>query len=235
MESSIPIIFAQEGSQIGAFFTFITTHWQFCLLHFLEFAIWGSWIVVLANMLNARGFSRQEIGRIYGTMPIGTMITILFVGAIADKYVNTEVLIGVSHLVGAVLLLMMAKTQHARPFYWLALLYALAFAPTLGLVNSIVFAHDEDIFGGGEEAGGEEPAEGGEEAEPETAGYEIDDLPLLVSTDDIGYFTNESDEEEDDEEKDYVNHRSKVRSIVTFRWLETFHYPISLILPRHPR
>lgn len=148
MESSIPIIFAQEGSPIGAFFTFITTHWQFCLLHFLEFAIWGSWIVVLANMLNARGFSRQEIGRIYGTMPIGTMITILFVGAIADKYVNTEVLIGVSHLVGAVLLLMMAKTQHARPFYWLALLYALAFAPTLGLVNSIVFAHDEDIFGG---------------------------------------------------------------------------------------
>ena len=148
MESSVSILIAQESSQISAFFAFVTTHWQFCLLHFLEFAVWGSWIVVLGNMLNARGFSRKEIGRIYGTMPIGTMMTILFIGAIADKYMNTEVLIGISHLVGAVLLLMMAKAKNARPFYWFAFFYALAFAPTLGLVNSIVFAHDEDVFAG---------------------------------------------------------------------------------------
>jgi len=148
VESSAPILFAEASLQISAFASFVTTHWQFCLLHFLQFAIWGSWIVVLGNMLNARGFSRQEIGRIYGTMPIGTMITILFVGAIADKYVNTEVLIGISHLVGAILLFMMAKARGARSFYWFAFLYALAYAPTLGLVNAIVFAHDEDIFGG---------------------------------------------------------------------------------------
>ena len=65
MDLSSLILFAQE-SQITAFFTFVKMHWQFCLLHFLEFAIWGAWIVVLGNMLNARGFSRKEIGRIYG-------------------------------------------------------------------------------------------------------------------------------------------------------------------------
>lgn len=137
-----------KGSQISAFFTFVTTHWQFCLLHFLEFAIWGAWIVVLGNLLNARGFSRKEIGRIYATMPIGAMITPIFMGALADKYFNTEVLIGVLHLVGAGLLFAMARAKEVRPFYWCALLYALAYSPTLGLVNSIVFAHDEDIFGG---------------------------------------------------------------------------------------
>jgi nucleoside transporter len=135
-------------TQTEAFFTFVTTHWQFCLLHFLEFAIWGAWIVVLGNLLNARGFSRKEIGSIYACMPIGSMITPLFIGPLADKLFNTEVIIGVSHLLGAVLLFMMAKAKNPRPFYWLTLLYALAYSPTLGLANSIVFAHNDDIFGG---------------------------------------------------------------------------------------
>ena len=64
---------AGAAGDVVAFFSFVTEHWQFCLLHFLEFAIWGGWFVVLGNLLNARGFSRQDIGRIYGTMPIGSM------------------------------------------------------------------------------------------------------------------------------------------------------------------
>jgi len=140
-------------SQFQAFFTFITTHWQFCLLHFLEFAVWGAWFVVLGNLLNARGFARKDIGRIYACIPIGSMITPLLIGALADKYFNTEVIIGVSHLIGGVLLFMMAKTATPRKFYWLTLLYALAFAPTLTLVNTMVFAHDADIFGGAADEG----------------------------------------------------------------------------------
>ncbi len=139
---------AGANSQSLAFFSFITTHWQFCLLHFLEFAIWGAWIVVLGNLLNARGFSRKEIGSIYACMPIGTMISILILGPLADKYFSTQVMIGVLHLIGAVLLILMARADNARRFYWLTLLYALAFSPTLGLVNAIVFKHDADIFGG---------------------------------------------------------------------------------------
>ena len=144
------VLLADAGflDSVNSFLTFVTAHWQFCLLHFLEFAIWGAWIVVLGNLLNARGFSRKEIGRIYGTMPIGSMITPLIIGPLADKVFNTEVLIGVSHLIGAGLLYAMARARNPRPFYWFAFLYALAYAPTLGLVNSIVFAHDDDIFGG---------------------------------------------------------------------------------------
>ncbi len=135
------------------FVGFATTHWRFCLLHFLEFAVWGAWFVVLGNMLNARGFSRSEIGRIYSTMPIGSMIAPLFMAVLADKYFNTEILIAVSHIVGGILLFMMARTNRAWPFFWMALFYAVLFSPTLSLVNSIVFAHDADIFGGKAEAG----------------------------------------------------------------------------------
>lgn len=135
------------------FVGFATTHWRFCLLHFLEFAVWGAWFVVLGNMLNARGFSRSEIGRIYSTMPIGSMIAPLFMAVLADKYFNTEILIAVSHIVGGILLFMMARTNRAWPFFWMALFYAVLFSPTLSLVNSIVFAHDADIFGGKAEEG----------------------------------------------------------------------------------
>ncbi|MEZ6063872.1 MAG: MFS transporter [Planctomycetaceae bacterium] len=130
------------------FLEFVPRHWNFCLLHFLQFAVWGAWYVVLGNMLNARGFKGTEIGRIYATIPLGSIISPMIVGPIADKYINQEILIGGLHLSGAVFLFLMAKTAKPRPFFWIALVYAVLFAPTLSLVNSIVFAHDADIFGG---------------------------------------------------------------------------------------
>jgi len=143
-------LLAQGGIVEGLsnFFSFASEHWRFCVLHLLQFAIWGAWFVVLGNMLNARGFSRGEIGWIYATMPIASMIAPLFMAVLADKYFNTEILLGVSHLIGAVLLFLMAQQKKAWPFFWIALAYAILYSPTLSLVNSIVFAHDGDIFAG---------------------------------------------------------------------------------------
>ncbi|MFN0196021.1 MAG: MFS transporter [Planctomycetaceae bacterium] len=116
----------------------------FSVLHFLEFAIWGSWFVVLGNYLNSLQFSRKDIGRIYSTISIGSVIAPMFVGTIADRYFATEHVIAVSHLVGAVLLYAMSQIKTPKLFFIAALGYALAFAPTLALVNSIVFAHVKD-------------------------------------------------------------------------------------------
>jgi hypothetical protein len=115
----------------------------FSILHFLEFAIWGAWFVVLGNYLDALKFSRKDIGRIYATMALGTVITPMFVGTIADRYFAGEQLMGALHLIGCILLFWLATIRTARLFYWVALLYALAYAPTLALVNSIPFAHLE--------------------------------------------------------------------------------------------
>lgn len=147
---TLPILFAQVDFMGGVndFLRVVQTHWKFCVLHFLEFAIWGAWYVVLGNYLGARGFSRIEIGRIYSTIPLGSIISPFFVGVLADRYVNTEVLIGSLHLAGAVLLFVMTRVTKPWPFFWTCLAYALCFAPTLSLVNSIIFAHDADLFSG---------------------------------------------------------------------------------------
>ncbi|MEW4567836.1 MFS transporter [Tautonia sp. JC769] len=116
-------------------------YWPLMVLFFLEFAIWGAWIVVLGNYLNAKGFSRPIIGRIYGTMPLGAIFSPLIVATVADKYFNTEIVIGASHLIGAVLLVVMAQMKRPATFFWVTLLYALVYSPTLSLVNAVAFTH----------------------------------------------------------------------------------------------
>lgn len=109
------------------------------VMMFLEFAIWGAWFVVLGNYLNALNFSRKQIARVYATMPIGAIISPMFIGAIADQYFNAEHVMAALHLAGGCLLVWLARIRSPQAFFWVALAYALVYSPTLSLVNSILF------------------------------------------------------------------------------------------------
>lgn len=114
------------------------------ILMFLQFAIWGAWFVVLANYAGAMGFPDALIGSIYATMPLGAIISPIFVGQIADRYFASEKLMALLHLAGAAILYWMATITDGNTFYWAALLYALVYSPTLALSNSIAFTHLPD-------------------------------------------------------------------------------------------
>ena len=74
-------------------------------LMFLEFFIWGAWYVTMGTYLDkVLGASGVEIGAAYSAMAIATIISPFFVGMIADRYFSAQKLLGVLHLVGAVLL-----------------------------------------------------------------------------------------------------------------------------------
>jgi hypothetical protein len=110
------------------------------IMTFLQYAIWGAWFVVLGNYLNTLKFTRADIGRIYATMSLGAIISPMFMGTLADQYFSSQHLMGVLHLLGAVLLYSMAQVKDARIFYWVTLLYALVYTPTLSLSNAVIFA-----------------------------------------------------------------------------------------------
>ena len=114
------------------------------VMNFLEFAIWGAWFVTLGNYLNSMQFSRKDIGRIYATMALGSVISPMFVGTIADRYFASEQVMGVLHLVGAGLLFWLATIKTVRAFYWVALAYALVYAPTIALSGSLTFVNVPD-------------------------------------------------------------------------------------------
>ena len=114
------------------------------IMMFLEFAVWGAWFVVLGNYLEALHFSKTQVGTMYSLIPLGAIISTMFVGQFADRYFSSERLMAVLHLSGAGLLFWMAQVQDAQKFTLLAvvtLLYSLAYNPTLALANSISFAH----------------------------------------------------------------------------------------------
>ncbi len=118
---------------------------QLSLMMFLQFAVWGAWSPVLAaRLLGPLKMSGKQTGWIYGTIYIGCIISPLIAGQIADRWVATQYFLAAAHLAGGILLLASARQRRFTLLFAIMLLYALAFAPTLALVNSLMFAHLTD-------------------------------------------------------------------------------------------
>lgn len=114
------------------------------LMMFLQFFIWGAWFVTLGTYLSSMSFDGAEIGAAYSTMPWGALIAPFFVGMVADRFFNSERVMGVCHLVGAVILYYATTVTDASSLFWVLFAYALAYNPTLALVNSISFSQMDD-------------------------------------------------------------------------------------------
>ena len=107
---------------------------------FLEFFIWGGWFVTLGTFLsNNLSASGGEIGQAFSTQSWGAIIAPFIIGLIADRYFNAEKILGVLHLIGAVLMYQLSNVESFDMFYPFVLGYMIAYMPTLALVNSISF------------------------------------------------------------------------------------------------
>jgi nucleoside transporter len=112
---------------------------------FLEYAIWGAWMPVLATRLfGPLKFNGKQTGLIYATLPIACIFAPLLAGQMADKWFNTEWILAVSHAFGAVLLFLAAKQRKFGVLFIVMLLYSVFFAATLPLVNSVLLTKVAD-------------------------------------------------------------------------------------------
>jgi nucleoside transporter len=107
---------------------------------FLQYAIWGAWAPVLAaRLLGPLKMTGKQTGWIYATLPLACIVSPLIAGQIADQYVNTERILAIAHIVGAVLLFVAAREGRFRNLFLVMLGYSLCYAATLPLVNSLMF------------------------------------------------------------------------------------------------
>ncbi len=121
------------------------TRVQLSLMMFLEFFIWGGWFVTLGTFLgNNIKASDGEIALAFSTQSWGAIIAPFIIGLIADRYFNAERILGVLHLLGAILLYLMYGATDFTIFYPLVLTYMILYMPTLALVNSISFNQMKD-------------------------------------------------------------------------------------------
>jgi len=115
------------------------------LMMLLEYFIWGSWYVTMSTYMTVfLKSSGAEIGAAYSALAIATIISPFFVGMVADRYFAAQRIMGVLHIVGAVLLFFATLVTDNTIFYWVILLYSLMYMPTIALSNSIAFHQMSD-------------------------------------------------------------------------------------------
>jgi nucleoside transporter len=120
--------------------------WQLYLklsvMMFLEFAVWGAWAPVLAShLVGPLKMSGKQTGWIYAMLWLGCIVAPFIGGQIADRWVATEYFLAIVHLAGGIVLLLAAKRTKFWDLLGLMGIYSLLFAPTLALVNSLMFSH----------------------------------------------------------------------------------------------
>lgn len=115
------------------------------VMMFFQYYIWGSWYVTMgtfmSEVLKANGI---QIGAAYSALAIATMISPFFIGMVADRFFAAQRVMGVLHLIGGVLLFLASRIENNSAFYWIILLYSLAYMPTIGLSNSVAFRQMSD-------------------------------------------------------------------------------------------
>ena len=112
---------------------------------FLQYYIWGSWYVTMGTFmtkfLNSSGI---QIGAAYSALAIATMISPFFIGMVADRFFAAQRVMGVLHILGGILLFLASRITTNGSFYWVILLYSLAYMPTIALSNSVAFRQMTD-------------------------------------------------------------------------------------------
>jgi len=109
---------------------------------FLQFAIWGAWLPILYPfLLGYRGFSLTETGLCLSAGAVGAIFGPFIAGQLADRVMSTEKLLGISHLIGAVLVYMLGTSDTFIEFAILSGVYGFVYAPTIALTNSLTFHH----------------------------------------------------------------------------------------------
>ncbi len=122
-----------------------TNRFKLSLMMFLEFFVWGSWYVTLGTFLgNNLDASGTQLSAAFSTQSFGAIIAPFIIGLIADRYFNAEKILGILHLLGAVLMYLMFISDSFVAFYPYVFLYMLIYMPTLALVNSVSFNQMKD-------------------------------------------------------------------------------------------
>lgn len=111
------------------------------IMSFLQYFIWGSWLVTLGSyMINTLHFTGANVGMIYSSKGLAAIIMPGIMGIIADKWLRAERAYMLCHLVCAGVLLYATTVTDSDTMFWVMLVNAMAYMPTIALSNSISYS-----------------------------------------------------------------------------------------------
>ena len=111
------------------------------VMNFLQFFIWGAWLITIGGYwFQNKQWSGTEFGIIFSTMGIASLFMPAIAGIIADRWVNAEKLLGIFHLIGAVVLFMLPEVNDPSTFFWVMLLNMVFYMPTISLSITVAYS-----------------------------------------------------------------------------------------------
>lgn len=111
------------------------------MMSFMQYFIWGSWLVTLgAYMINTLHFTGSDVGMVYSSKGLAAIVMPSLVGIIADKWLRADRAYMICHLVCAVALCYAAQVNEPGLMFWVMLVNAMAFMPTIALSNTISYS-----------------------------------------------------------------------------------------------
>ena len=110
------------------------------VMNFLQYAVWGSWLISLGTYLGkSLHFEGGQIGSFYATMGIASLFMPAVMGVIADRWVQAQRLLGISHIVAALLMIVASQQTSYETLYPLVLLSVMFYMPTIALSNTVAY------------------------------------------------------------------------------------------------
>ena len=117
---------------------------RLALMNFLEFGVWGAYLISLGNYLGSVGLA-THIGWFYAVQGIVSIFMPAIVGIIADRWIQAQRMLSLCHLLAGLFMgaaAVYALTTPEVQFGPLFTLYSISvafFMPTIGLCNAVSF------------------------------------------------------------------------------------------------
>ncbi|MCH2151090.1 MAG: MFS transporter [Planctomycetota bacterium] len=122
---------------------------RLCIMMFIQFFIWGAWYVTGPNYLETIGFGAEDFGWTYSVGPIAGMISPFLVGMIADRFLPSQVVLGILHLIGTAGMyvattFMTVENPSPDTINIVFFCFMLSFFPTVAIVNTVAMSNIAD-------------------------------------------------------------------------------------------
>jgi len=109
-------------------------------LSFLEFFIWGAWLITIANYwFGTKHWEGTQFGLVFATMGFASLFMPTITGIIADKWINAERLYGILNILYALVLFALPMVEDPTTFIYVMFAAMCFYMPTIALSNSISY------------------------------------------------------------------------------------------------
>jgi len=110
------------------------------VLNFFQFFVWGSYLTSLGGyMYGTLHFKGEQIGLVFMTMGIASIVMPTVLGIIADRWMNAERVLGLSHIAGAGALYWISTVTDPSKMFWVMLFVSSCYMPTIALNNTVSY------------------------------------------------------------------------------------------------